>query len=172
MTIANKLGPSYEAVRAQARIKTITVTLNDVECELKVRIPVKREMDEINTKITQGDSTIVDRIYTELSAPLLKTINEADEGFIKALGENDQKIVVTKNDVNINGTSVRQIASLTALWQTQVQIYFSLLQTPTGEPVNESYDEIAEEFPEQIIREIVQKIDAVIKPNYKDTKKN
>jgi hypothetical protein len=172
MTIANKLGPSYEAVRAQARIKTITVTLNDVECELKVRIPVKREMDEINTKITQGDSTIVDRIYTELSAPLLKTINEADEGFIKALGENDQKIVVTENDVNINGTSVRQIASLTALWQTQVQIYFSLLQTPTGEPVNESYDEIAEEFPEQIIREIVQKIDAVIKPNYKDTKKN
>jgi hypothetical protein len=172
MTIANKLGPSYEAVRAQARIKTITVTLNDVECELKVRIPVKREMDEINTKITQGDSTIVDRIYTELSAPLLKTINEADEGFIKALGENDQKIVVTKNDVNINGTSFRQIASLTALWQTQVQIYFSLLQTPTGEPVNESYDEIAEEFPEQIIREIVQKIDAVIKPNYKDTKKN
>lgn len=172
MTIANKLGPSYEAVRAQARIKTITVTLNDVECELKVRIPVKREMDEINTKITQGDSTIVDRIYTELSAPLLKTINEADEGFIKALGENDQKIVVTENDVNINGTSVRQIASLTALWQTQVQIYFSLLQTPTGEPINESYDEIAEEFPEQIIREIVQKIDAVIKPNYKDTKKN
>jgi len=172
MTISAKLGPSYEAVRAQARIKTITVSLNDVECELKVRIPVKREMDEMTSKISQGDPAIVDKLYNELAAPLLKTINEADEEFLKVLKEGEQKIIVHDNDISINGTSVRQIATLTALWQTQVQIYFALLQSPTGEPINESYDEIAEEFPDHIIREIVQKIDSVIKPNYKDTKKN
>ena len=56
MSIANKLGPSYEAIRAQARIKTINVTLNDVEFELKVRIPVKREMDEMIERISTPDS--------------------------------------------------------------------------------------------------------------------
>jgi len=47
MTISNKLGTSYESIRAAARIKTIKVAINDMECELKVRVPVKREMDEI-----------------------------------------------------------------------------------------------------------------------------
>ena len=68
--------------------------------------------------------------------------------------------------------SVRQISHMNAVWQTQVELYFSLLITPTGEPVTETFDEIADEFPEEMIREIVKKIDEAIRPNYKDTKKN
>ena len=172
MTISAKLGPSYEAIRAQARIKTITVSLNDVECELKVRVPVKREMDEINSKITKSDPDKVEKIYQQLAAPLIATLKDSDPEFLTALSNSDQKIELLENDVKISGTSIRNIANFTVLWQTQVELYFGLLQTPTGEPVNESFDEISEEFPEQMIREIVQQIDSVIKPNYKDTKKN
>ena len=67
---------------------------------------------------------------------------------------------------------MRSVANLTALWQRQVEMYFSLLQTQTAEPVNESYEEIAEEFPEAVIREIVKRIDEAIRPSYKDAKKN
>ena len=68
MTISAKLGPSYEAVRAQARIKTITVSLNDVECELKVRIPVKREMDEMtsNTRVPIVQCKCIQTMYCHL----------------------------------------------------------------------------------------------------------
>jgi hypothetical protein len=172
MTIANKLGPSYEAVRAQARIKTITVTLNDVECELKVRIPVKREMDAMIEKISAPDVARVDAIYEKLSKPLRVTLEKAEDGFIEAINAQSEQIKITDDDVVVNGTSVRQIATMSAIWQTQVENYFALLQTPTGEPVNESFDEISEEFPETTLREIIKNIDDVIKPKYNETKKN
>lgn len=172
MNIASKLGPSYESIRAVARIKTIKVMFNDTEAELKVRIPVKREMDELTSKITAANEDRVAKIYAELSEPLLKTVRESDAEFLEALKNSDQKLEILDNDIVVNGTSVKQIATFTAIWQQQVELYFSLLQSPTGEPVNESFDEIADEFPEQIIRDIVSAIEEVIKPTFKDTKKN
>jgi hypothetical protein len=172
MTIANKLGPQYEAIRASARLKTITVELNDVQFELKVRVPVKREMDDITTLLTSQDAELIEQKYKELSDPLRKTIAETDEGFLDALNSEGEKIKFTDDDVIVNGTSIRQIATLTAMWQRQVEVFFGLLHTATGEPVNETYDEIAEEFPEAVIREIIKKIDEAIRPSYKDAKKN
>ena len=58
------------------------------------------------------------------------------------------------------------------MWETKVEEYFHLLQSETGEPVNESYEEIAEEFTEPVIRQIVEDIEAAIKPDYKTAKKN
>ena len=93
--------------------------------------------------------------------------------FIDALAKSDDlNVQMLDDDVVVNGTSVRQISHMNAVWQTQVELYFSLLITPTGEPVTETFDEIADEFPEEMIREIVKKIDEAIRPNYKDTKKN
>jgi hypothetical protein len=172
MSFANKLGPSYEAVRAQARIKTIKVTLNDVECELKIRVPVKREMEELTSSITNPIDSVVEEIYKNLSDPLVKTIKEADDEFLKVLNAESEKIKILDNDLIVDGNSIRQIAQMTAIWQSQVEKYFALIQTSTGEPVTESFDEIAEEFPDVAIREIVNKIDSAIRPNFKDTKKN
>lgn len=172
MTIANKLGPSYEAVRSAARIKTIKVNLSDVDFELKVRIPVKREMEELTHSIANPQETTVEEIYEKFAAPLKKTLEESEEGFLEALNSDGEKIKVVDNDIIVNGTSIRQVSQMTAVWQLQVEKYFALIQTPTGEPVTESYEEIAEEFPEAAIREIVSKIDEAIRPNFKDTKKN
>jgi hypothetical protein len=172
MTIANKLGKGYEDIRAQARFKTITIQCNDVVFDLKVRIPVKREMEALINSITEPNEQRVEEIYQRLGAPLRKTLEEADEGFLDALNKDNEKIKITDNDVIVDGTSVRQVAKMTAVSQMQVEKYFGLLQSATGEPITETYDEIAEEFPEAVIKEIVAKIDDAIKPNYKEAKKN
>ncbi len=172
MAIATKLGKGYEDIRAQARFKTIAIQCNDVNFDLKVRIPVKREMEALIASITEPDEAKVEFIYLQLSAPLRKTLEEADKDFLEALNKDQEKIKVTDNDVVVDGTSVRYVAKMTAISQLQVEKYFSLLQSATGEPITESYDEIAEEFPEAVIKEIVSKIDEAIKPNYKESKKN
>jgi hypothetical protein len=172
MAIATKLGKGYEDIRAQARFKTIVIQCNDVNFDLKVRIPVKREMESLIASITEPDEAKVEFIYLQLSAPLRKTLEEADKDFLEALNKDQEKIKVTDNDVVVDGTSVRHVAKMTAISQLQVEKYFGLLQSATGEPITESYDEIAEEFPEAVIKEIVAKIDEAIKPNYKESKKN
>ena len=172
MGISNKLGADYEAIRAAARFKTIHVKLNDIEFDLKVRIPVKREMEAITATISDPDADRVNVVYESLAAPLRKTLDEAEEGFLEALNADKEKIKITDNDFVIDGNSVRNLAKMTVIWQMQVEKYFSLLQSATGEPITESFDEIAEEFPESIIKEIVSKIDEAIRPNYKEAKKN
>ena len=172
MTISNKLGSSYESIRAAARIKTIKVAINDMECELKVRVPVKREMDEITAKLSTPDADLVEKLYEEMSGPLKATMASVEDGFLEALNADGEKMSFTDNDVIVSGTSVRHIATLSALWQRQVEMFFGLLQTETGEPVTESFQEIADEFPEAVIRDIVKSIDEAIRPSYKDAKKN
>ena len=172
MTISNKLGSSYESIRAAARIKTIKVAINDMECELKVRVPVKREMDEITAKLSTPDADLVEKLYEEMAGPLKATMASVKDGFLEALNADGEKMSFTDNDVIVSGTSVRHIATLSALWQRQVEMFFGLLQTETGEPVTESFQEIADEFPEAVIRDIVKSIDEAIRPSYKDAKKN
>lgn len=172
MSIAQKLGADYESIRAAAKFKSIQVKLNDIEFSLKVRVPVKREMEFLTSTITDPDQKRVDAIYEALASPLKKTIESADSGFLEALNADKEKIKVTDNDLIVDGTSVRHIAQMSAVWQLQVERYFSLLQSATGEPICESFDEISEEFPENIIREIVMQIDEAIRPNYKAAKKN
>lgn len=172
MSISNKLGSEYQSIRAASKYKTITVKLNDVVFPLKVRIPVKREMEAITASITDPLSTQIDAIYETLSAPLRKTLDSTDEGFLAAINAEKPRFVISDDDIEVDGTSIRHLARMTAVWQVQVEKYFSLLESATGEPITESYAEIAEEFPENIIREIIMQIDEVIRPNYKDTKKN
>jgi hypothetical protein len=107
-----------------------------------------------------------------MSGPLKATMATVEDGFLEALNADGEKISFTDNDVIVSGTSVRHIATLSALWQRQVEMFFGLLQTETGEPVTESFQEIADEFPEAVIRDIVKSIDEAIRPSYKDAKKN
>jgi hypothetical protein len=169
MAISKKLGT---AIGEASRFKTIKITFEDTTFDLRLRVPVKRELEEMLSQITTPEQELVDRIYTALSAPLLKTLNETDGDFLKVLNAESEKIKLTDDDVIIDGNSVKHIAQVSAIWQTQVQKYFSLLQSSTGEPINETYEEIAEEFPEFVIKEIIEKIESAIRPNYKETKKN
>lgn len=172
MSFANKLGKSYEMVRDQAKLKKIEIELGDVKFSLKVRIPLKHEMESITETIANPDPAKVDAIYTDLTKTIKQSIEDGGEEFLKLLNSEKETIKVTDDDVVINGTSTRQVSTMTAIWQTQVEQYFHLLQSETGEPIDETYEQISSEFPEQIIKEIITAIDGAIRPDYKTAKKN
>lgn len=172
MKLATKLGKSYEQSREQAKQKTIHLEIGNAKFSLKVRIPLKREMEQLIEDVSHPPAELVDAIYDRLATPLKKTIEDGGEEFAKAMSEADSGITITDNDVIVQGSSVRQVATFTAMWETKVEKYFHLLQSETGEPIDETYEQIAEEFPEPVIKQIVEDIEAAIKPDYKTAKKN
>ena len=172
MALAKKLGESYKMVADQVKLKTITIDMGAFKFDLKVRVPLKKEMERITVQIAQPPKKMVEAIYNDLAAPLLKTIEDGGEDFLKAINTNDQVITVLDDDIFVQGSSVRQVAQFTAMWHTRVEVYFSLLQSESGEPINETYEQIAEEFTEQMIRKVVEDIESAIRPDYKTAKKN
>ena len=172
MSFADKLGKSYGMVRDQAKIKKIDIELGEVKFSLKVRIPLKHEMESITEMIANPDAEKVQQIYDDLTKTIKQSIDDGGEEFVKLLNSDKETIKVTDDDIIINGTSTRQVSTMTAIWQTQVEQYFRLLQSETNEEVNESYEQISQEFPEQVIREIITAIDGAIRPDYKTANKN
>ena len=47
MTLANKLGKSFESVSQNIKTRTIHIDLEGVKFDLKVRVPLKKEIEEI-----------------------------------------------------------------------------------------------------------------------------
>jgi hypothetical protein len=172
MSFADKLGKSYGMVRDQAKIKKIDIELGEVKFSLKVRIPLKHEMESLTEKIANPDPEKVNVIYDNLTKSIKQAIEEGGDDFLKVLNGDKETIKVTDDDIVIDGTSTKQVANMTAIWETQVEEYFHLLQSETGEAINETFKDISEEFPEQVIREIVTAIDGAIRPDYKTAKKN
>lgn len=172
MTVTKKLGSSFASVRDKLKFRTIRVEFDDASFDLRVRIPLKHEMEAISHRIQNPSSEHIDRIYKQFSTPLLDTLKEAGDEFLSALNDGAQKIVVLDNDVVVNGTSMRQVALMTAMSEVRVEEYFRLLQSETGEPITESFAEITAEFPEQVVKLIVEAIDNAIKPDYQNAKKN
>lgn len=169
MTLGNKLGKAFEDVKPRLNIKTISIEVGDTNINWRVRVPVKREIEELTARIMTPTAERIESIFQRLSAPVLETLKDATPEFKESISSTIQ---VTDNDVVIDGKSVRQIASLSAIEEARVEEYFRLLVSETDEPINESYDQITAELPEFFIREVIQAIEAVIRPDYKATKKN
>jgi excinuclease UvrABC ATPase subunit len=129
-------------------------------------------MESITEKIANPDPEKVELIYSDLTKTMKQSLEDGGEEFLKLLNSEKETIKVTDDDIIINGTSTRQVSNMTAIWQTQVEQYFHLLESETGDPIDETYEQISSEFPEQIIKEIVTAIDGAIRPDYKTAKKN
>lgn len=172
MTFAEKLGASYSQVRDQVKIKKIEITVGSVIFNLRVRVPLKREMEQIIDRISNPSPDLVEQIYERLSKPLRETITEGGNEFLEVLNKDKPVITVLDDDIILDGNSVKQVATFTAMWETKVQEFFHLLQSESGEPINETYEQILEEFPEAVIRQIVEDIESAVKPDYKTAKKN
>jgi len=172
MTLAKKLGKQLEQVKDDIQVKKITIDLGEVKFDLKVRVPLKKDMEAMNARILTPAKEKVDEVFERIAGPMRKTLEEGGEDFIKALNENKQSVTLTDDDLIVDGTSLRQVAQYQAIEEARVEEFFHLLVSETGEPVTESFDEISAEFPEFAIREIVQEIQATIAPDYKSTKKN
>jgi hypothetical protein len=172
MTLSKKLNKSLQQVANELPVRKITVDLGEVKFDLRVRVPLKKQMEELNARILNPEADKVEAIYQSLSAPMRTTLTEGGEEFVKALNENNKTIVMTDDDLVIDGTSIRQVAQLQAMEHTKVEEYFRLLVSETGEPITETYDQITDEFPEFVVKEIVSAIQGAVAPDYKTTKKN
>jgi hypothetical protein len=172
MTFAQKLGGSYEAVKDQVKIKKLTIEVGTVKFDVRVRIPLKKEMEALIEEVANPSEEIINRIFDRLSKPVLDSVKDGGEDFLKAINAEKDVIVITKDDLMLDGQSVRQIAMFTAMWENKVERYFHLLQSESGTPIDETFEQIAEEFPEPVIRQIVEAIETSIKPDYKSSKKN
>jgi hypothetical protein len=172
MSFSEKLGASYEQVKDQAKLKKINISIGDVSFNLKVRIPLKKEMENMIETISNPSQDKIDQIFVTLSEPIKKSIETGGEEFLKAINSEKETIKLINDDIIIDGNSIKQIANLTAIWESKVEQYFHLLESETGEPINETFEEISNEFPEQVIKQIVEDIENSIKPNYNTAKKN
>ena len=172
MTFAQKLGASYVQHQEQVKIKSIKCQIGEAEFTLRVRIPIKREMEAITESITNPDPDRIEATFNRLAEPIKKAVADGGEELVNLLNTNKEKIVITEADVILDGTSVRQTAHLMAMWEIKVEQMFHLLQSETGEPINESYEQIIEEFPESVIKMLVDEIEQTIKPDYRSAKKN
>lgn len=171
-TLANKLGKSYEIVADQTKVKKVTVDLGEVKFDIRVRVPLKKEMEEITAKIVNPPQELVNKLYEKFAAPIRKTIEDGGKDFLDVINKNGKTIEVLDDDLIVDGKSVKQIANFAAIEETRVEAYFHLLVSETNEPVTETYEEITAEFPEFAVQEILKAIDQAIKPDYKTVKKN
>lgn len=172
MSIGQKLGKDFEKIRADLQIKTITVDLGEVKFPLRVRVPLKRQMEELNARVMNPAQERIDAAYERLAGPMRKTLNEGGAEFLNALRENKQNIELLPDDLIVEGTSLRQVATFSAIEEQRVEEFFHLLLGEDGTPVTETYEEISAEFPEFAIREMVQAIQSAVQPDYKAAKKN
>ena len=174
MAIANKLGESFIQNKEKIKIKTIHIEIEeqDIKFELKVRIPLKAEIEEITNRIMNPDESKIDKFYKEYTAELEKTIEENGEEFLNAINSEKAILVKTDNDIIVDGNSLRQFAKLTIMDRTRVEEYFHLLKSEIDSPVNETYEQIIEELPEAIVKLITSKIEDAIKPDYNAIKKD
>lgn len=172
MTLSKKLGKNFQQVQQDIQIKKIKIDLGEVQFDLKVKVPLKKEMEEINARILSPSQEKVDEIFERLAGPMRETLRDGGEEFIKALNENKQTVLLTENDLVVDGTSLRQVSQFQAIDELRVEEYFHLLVSEIGDPINESFDQISQEFPEFVIKEIVQSIQSAIAPDYKKSKKN
>jgi len=167
MTLGNKLGKAVQQDTLQVR--KITIDLGETKFDLRVKVPLKKQIEDINARIFSPSTERTEAIYQRLSEPMLKTLKEGGEEFVKALGES---VVVKDDDLIVDGTSLRQVSQIQAMEEAKVEEYFHLLVSETEESVNETYDEITAQLPEFVVKEIVIAIQSAISPDYKSIKKN
>ena len=127
MALANKLGSQYTAVKDKVNLRTIHIKTDEAEFDLKVRVPVKQEMESINETIVANDELKVNELYKKLSAPVKKSIDAGGEEFLKAINKDKDFIIVKDNDIIVDGNSIRNVATLSVMWEVKVEQYFHLL---------------------------------------------
>jgi hypothetical protein len=129
----------------------------------KVRIPLMAESDEIYTKVTNPNDETIEKIYQELTKPLMQFESNQTEEF---------KFV--ENDILVDGRSMREAAKNKAITEARITEFFKLLVPDLeGASLEDlTYQDIEDEFPMSVQLQIVEKIGEAISPTYKESRGN
>tara|TARA_B110000503_G_C7101205_1_gene393851 strand:- start:762 stop:1217 length:456 start_codon:yes stop_codon:yes gene_type:complete len=137
------------------RVKTFTLA----DHVFKVRVPLSKDMDAIQERMSKVDETRLAERYAKISAPFLE-------------GTTIDGIEVTEDDIMVEGRSMKELAKTVLQMENRVLEYVKLLVPETGSLSDITYQEIEEEFPIQVQMELIEKIAESIQPGYRDVRKN
>jgi hypothetical protein len=105
----------------------------------------------------------VDKIYTTLTASLIKFKDQQSEEF-----------QFTDNDIIVSGRSMREAAKNKAIMEARITEYVRLLvpEDPEQSMADITYTDIEAEWPLSVQVALVDKISEAISPSYKETRGN
>ncbi|CAB5238531.1 hypothetical protein UFOVP164_56 [uncultured Caudovirales phage] len=124
----------------------------------KVRIPLSKEMDEIQERINKINQD-------EAKARFEKMTSSFRENPVEG-------IVVTDDDVVVEGRSTKELVNTILTVETRIVEYVKLLVPEAGDFDNLTYEEIEAEWPMSVQLELLSCISEAIQPGYKDSRKN
>ncbi len=125
--------------------------------KFKVRVPLTKEMDQINERIKQVNAVEAKKRFDKMTKDFIDGI----EGVIK-----------TEDDVLIDGRSTKELVETVLMMENRVVEFIKLLIPEEGSLDGITYEEIEAEWPMSVQLEILAKINEVIQPGYKEERKN
>ena len=159
--LSNLLGEKYQAKRTNIFTRSFELGGHT----FKVRIPFVAESDEIYRKVNNPDEAHIERIYQQLTEPLIQLKNQAAP---------DEEIEYQEKDIVVRGRSMREAAKNKAMTENRVVEYIKLLvpEQPDMTLDDLTYEEVEAEFPWTVQIALIEKISEAISPGYKETRGN
>lgn len=150
----SKLGTAFGDSKS-LRIKHFTLGDHD----FKVRVPLSKELEDIQTRVSAVDSDKAEARYTKMAAPFV-----ADPSI--------SGVEIKDDDVVVDGRSLRDLVKTVTIMENRIVEYIKLLVPVEGTLDDITYEEIEAEWPTQVQMELLEKISEAIQPGYKDARKN
>ena len=127
--------------------------------EFKVRVPLSKELDDIQDRINKVDATEF-KIRFDKMTSTFRNVSDV-EG-----------VVVTDDDVIVEGRSTKELVQTILQMENRVVEYIKLLIPVNGTLDDITYEDIEAEWPTAVQLEILARISESIQPGYKDSRKN
>lgn len=159
--LSKVLGEKYQAKRTNIFTRSFDLGGHT----FKVRIPFVAESDEIYRKVNNPDEAHIERIYQQLTEPLIQLKDQAAP---------DEEIEYQEKDIVVRGRSMREAAKNKAMTENRVVEYIKLLvpEQPDMTLDDLTYEEVEAEFPWTVQIALIEKISEAISPGYKETRGN
>jgi hypothetical protein len=127
--------------------------------EFKVRVPLSKELDDMQDRISKIDAT-------EFKIRFDKMTSTFRDGSVI------EGVVVTDDDVIVEGRSTKELVETILQMENRVVEYIKLLVPVNGTLDEITYADIEAEWPTTVQLEMLARISESIQPGYKDSRKN
>lgn len=124
----------------------------------KVRVPLTKELDAMQERIEKFDQAEFQKRYDKMTSSFRADTLDG--------------VVVTDNDVIIEGRSTKELIETILQMENRMVEYIKLLVPVNGTLDEITYEDIEAEWPTAVQLEILAKISEAIQPGYKDSRKN
>lgn len=153
--IQSAFGDSYQKASAHLRTKTFELGGH----VFKVRIPLSKEMEQIETAITTIDDEVLKQRYEKMSSSF-------------RTGTLIEGVEITEDDVIVEGRSTKDLVRQVIMMEQRIAQFIRLLVPEVGTLSDLTYEEVDAEWPMAVQLEMIAKITEAIQPGYKDSRKN